>query len=467
MSAKVSKYRHVFPTVAKPDQLYTQIKNSSTIWDLSSFLAASSTHVAVAWAAGGGGKLAVLPLVPGKINDPPCLTGHSGPILDWGFHPFNENLIATASEDCTVRLWTIPEDGMKESISNASITLTGHGKKVGILRFNHTANHVLFSAGMDNLIKQWDLEKGERASLDVMKDQIMSLDTNLDASLFVTTCRDKKVRIIDPRANTVVGEGAGHQGAKSQKALWAKRKDKIITTGFSKTQERQIYLFDPRKMDEKYHEVELDNASGVMMMFYDEDTNMLYLGGKGDGNIRYFELWDNEPPLAPLSDLSTSTPQRGLCMLPKWAVDTSVCEVAKFLKLENDRIVPISFQCPRKQAAQEFQSDVYPETFSTTPALSADEYFGGKNDPPLTMSLQGLSAKSPTGKSAGGAAAFSPTSQKPVSASEVETQRAKVEKLRAELAKEEEVLALLEGKAAPAAAPAAPAAAPAAAEAAE
>jgi len=135
-------------------------------------------------------------------------------------------------------------------------------------------------------------------------------------------------------------------------------------------------------------------------------------------------------------------------MLPKWAVDTSICEVAKFLKLENDKIVPVSFQCPRKQAAQEFQTDVYPETFSTTAALTADEYFGGKNAPPLTMSLQGLAAKSPTGKAAGGAAAFSPTSDKPVSANEIETQRAKVEKLRAELAKGEAVLAQLEGKAA-------------------
>lgn len=45
----------------------------------------------------------------------------------------------------------------------------------------------------------------------------------------------------------------------------------------------QVYTWDPRKMDEKLSEIDLDSASGVLMAFVDEDTNMLYLGGKGDG----------------------------------------------------------------------------------------------------------------------------------------------------------------------------------------
>jgi len=32
-----------------------------------------------------------------------------------------------------------------------------------------------------------------------------------------------------------------------------------------------------------------------MLPFFDADTNMLYLAGKGDTNIRYFEI-DDEPP---------------------------------------------------------------------------------------------------------------------------------------------------------------------------
>lgn len=37
-------------------------------------------------------------------------------------------------------------------------------------------------------------------------------------------------------------------------------------------------------------EMDLDQSAGVLMPFYDQDTSVLFLGGKGDGNIRYYEL---------------------------------------------------------------------------------------------------------------------------------------------------------------------------------
>lgn len=43
------------------------------------------------------------------------LTGHKGPILDLDFSPHYENILATASADCTVAIWTIPEEGLQAS----------------------------------------------------------------------------------------------------------------------------------------------------------------------------------------------------------------------------------------------------------------------------------------------------------------------------------------------------------------
>ena len=43
-----------------------------------------------------------------------------------------------------------------------------------------------------------------------------------------------------------------------------------------------------------------------MIPFYDEDTRVLYLTGKGDGNIRYFELVDEEPFVYFLSEHRTN-----------------------------------------------------------------------------------------------------------------------------------------------------------------
>ena len=33
-----------------------------------------------------------------------------------------------------------------------------------------------------------------------------------------------------------------------------------------------------------------EQASGTILPFYDPDTHILFLAGKGDGNIRYYEV---------------------------------------------------------------------------------------------------------------------------------------------------------------------------------
>lgn len=46
----------------------------------------------------------------------PLIKGHSGPVVDFDFSPFNDNLLATASEDGTVKLWVIPEEGITKDV---------------------------------------------------------------------------------------------------------------------------------------------------------------------------------------------------------------------------------------------------------------------------------------------------------------------------------------------------------------
>lgn len=52
-------------------------------------------------------------------------------------------LVASCSEDTTVKVWGIPEDGFSETETEALINLQGHGRKVTLLRFHPTANNVL------------------------------------------------------------------------------------------------------------------------------------------------------------------------------------------------------------------------------------------------------------------------------------------------------------------------------------
>ena len=54
--------------------------------------------------------------------------------------------------------------------------------------------------------------------------------------------------------------------------------------------ERQYSLRTPDALHEPIVTVEIDTSNGVMFPLYDPDTNLVYLCGKGDSVIRYFEV---------------------------------------------------------------------------------------------------------------------------------------------------------------------------------
>ncbi len=42
------------------------------------------------------------------------------------WNPFDDNIIASASEDCRVRLWYISQGGLTSDLHKPLVTLTGH-----------------------------------------------------------------------------------------------------------------------------------------------------------------------------------------------------------------------------------------------------------------------------------------------------------------------------------------------------
>jgi len=113
---RASKFRHVFGQPCKKEDCYDEVKVTRNAWD-SNYVAANPNFFAVIWESGGGGGFAVIPWSQSGKVDPklPIVAGHKNPVLDIDFNPFNDNLIASASEDCYVKIWGIPEGGLKET----------------------------------------------------------------------------------------------------------------------------------------------------------------------------------------------------------------------------------------------------------------------------------------------------------------------------------------------------------------
>uniref|UniRef100_A0A8C2VG40 Coronin n=1 Tax=Chinchilla lanigera TaxID=34839 RepID=A0A8C2VG40_CHILA len=344
-----SKFRHVFGQAAKADQTYEDIRVSKVTWD-SSFCAVNPKFLAIIVEAGGGGAFIVLPLAKtGRVDkNYPLVTGHTAPVLDIDWCPHNDNVIASASDDTTIMVWQIPDYTPVRNITEPIITLEGHSKRVGILSWHPTARNVLLSAGGDNVIIIWNVGTGEvLLSLDDMHpDVIHSVCWNSNGSLLATTCKDKTLRIINPR------------------------KGQVVANNFEEPVALQ----------------EMDTSNGVLLPFYDPDSSIIYLCGKGDSSIRYFEITDEPPFVHYLNTFSSKEPQRGMGFMPKRGLEVSKCEIARFYKLHERKCEPIIMTVPRKSDL--FQDDLYPDTPGPEAALEAEEWLSGQDAEPILISLR-------------------------------------------------------------------------------
>ncbi|KAM6957364.1 coronin-1A isoform 3-T3 [Aplochiton taeniatus] len=384
-----SKFRHVFGQGVKADQCYDDIRISQMTWD-SNFCSVNPKFVAMIVDASGGGAFMVLPLSKtGRIDmSYPTVCGHTGPVLEIEFCPHNDNIIASGSEDCSVMIWEIPDGGLITPLTDPVVKLEGHSKRVGILSWHPTAHNVLMSAGCDNVVILWNVVGGEAmVRIDtVHPDLIYSAGWNRDGSQIVTTCKDKTLRVLDPRKGTVIAEKEKtHDGSRPIRAVFVSD-GKILSTGFSRMSERQVALWDPKSFGEPLTLQELDTSSGVLLPFFDPDTGIIYLCGKGDSSIRYFEVTDEAPYVHYLSMYSSKESQKGMGYMPKRGLEVNKCEIARFYKLHERKCEPIVMTVPRKSDL--FQEDLYPNTIGPEPSVEAGDWFNGKNGQPILISLK-------------------------------------------------------------------------------
>ncbi|KZV84974.1 DUF1900-domain-containing protein [Exidia glandulosa HHB12029] len=421
---RASKYRHIFGQPGKKEYAVDNVKLTNSAWD-TNMLAASGRYLSINWLSSGGGAFAVLPLpspfkplpnnLPWKLPDIiPLARGHSAPVLDTAWSPFDDSLVASGGEDGNILIWKIESNAFEgwghekfEPVDFDPVArISASPKRIGQLLFHPAANHVLASATGDHTIKLWDLERSDdpRITLGGHGDTIQSMDWNWAGTLLVTTSRDRKIRLFDPRASTdAVRVADGHAGIKSVRAVWMGQSDRIATTGFSRQSDRELAIWDAGSLD-NVRKLVVDQSAGVLMPFW-SDNQVLFVAGKGDGNIRYYE-YENDNFVA-LAEYKSTDPQRGLCFLPRRALAVSECEIARAYKVSGSIVEPIAFVVPRK--SDSFQADIFPPALSAEPALSAAEFFNGKKAAPNVQNLE-TGAIAPSSNSFGpGAAAPAPT----------------------------------------------------------
>ncbi|XP_011602276.2 coronin-7-like isoform X3 [Takifugu rubripes] len=385
---KTSKFKNTTPKIAKKDEWIDNVRAGSFSCQ-GNHIAASSDLVAFNTDQAGGGMLGLTSVKPGSdgrwaVTHISC---HSDLVSDMAFSPFDDGLLVTCSADETVKLWRLREPGAEQPAAPELTLRPGRGRLE--LALFHPTSSGLLAVGSTKCPLIWDTGRQDSplAVLEQHSDQVQSLSWKNDGTLLASSCKDKMLRVFDPRAQlTAVQSAKGLQSNKDSRILWVKD-DLLVTTGFDMMRCREVKLWDRRALNSSIGSISLSTSSGTLLPLYDQDSGLLVVAGMGDTVVDCYEVSSTAPFLSQVSHCLTDTSTRGVAMVPKMSLDVMACEVIRVLQLTDSCIVPISYQVPRKHSGQEFHEDLYPDTAGATPAMSAEEWWQGGNKQVEKVSL--------------------------------------------------------------------------------
>jgi coronin-1B/1C/6 len=208
MALRTSKYRNTTSNVYRPEFQYPNLSLTTASGD-GTVVAGNLFWIALAWHSNVGGAVAVLSAEEtGRRNggNPPLIQAHSGQVNDMAWNPFHEWVLATAGSDGLAKIWKLPEAGLTSDTSEAFQTLNGHGKRVDTLAWHPSAVNIIATGGSDNTVKVWDIQEsssGPKFTSSFFGDSVDALAWNYDGSYLAAVSRDKKLRVFDPRTNSV------------------------------------------------------------------------------------------------------------------------------------------------------------------------------------------------------------------------------------------------------------------------
>ncbi|NXG20043.1 CORO7 protein, partial [Grallaria varia] len=280
-----------------------------------------------------GGQIAVLELSkPGRLPDVAMPTiQNSVAVSDLSWDPFDPRRLAVAGEDAKIRLWRIPQGGLQETLQEPEAILRGHTEKIYSIRFHPTASDLLVSSSYDMTVRIWDLSaEREVLCLQGHTDQIFSMAWSPDGKKLATVSKDGRIRLYEPRCSPQPQqEGPGPEGGRGARLVWVCGGDYLLVSGFDSRSERRILLYRAQALPEGPLSVlGLDVAPSTLLPFYDEDTSVVFLTGKGDTRVFLYEVTPELPYFLECNSFTSNEPHKGFVFLPKTACEVREVEFA-------------------------------------------------------------------------------------------------------------------------------------------
>ncbi|GBE58668.1 WD G-beta repeat containing protein, putative [Babesia ovata] len=332
-------------------QAYCDLKINPKPTAFSPGMAASNTHIAFPWEVGGGGLITLINMDKLGRNsgaDRLNFKGHTGSIQDITFNEFDNSVFASASDDCSVKVWRVSA----EQDSTATANLNGHTKKTTNVVWNGATDFVLLSGGLDNTVRVWNVQSETEVVSVPIDGQYSYCNWSYDGDLCVVSTKEASVAVVDPREGKVSHTFKAHESNKATSVIWLGGNygnDHLATTGYVGNQTRQIRVWDRRNTDQPLVSKDIDSAPGPLIPHWDSATGLLTVVGKGDLTVRIFQYLEND--LNRAGEIKCSGTIKSFCFLPATACDKSKCELGRMLYNNSGKeINPISVVVMRRNS---------------------------------------------------------------------------------------------------------------------
>ncbi|KAK1445072.1 coronin like protein [Babesia gibsoni] len=383
-------------------QSYFDLKLTAKPTAFSGGMAASNTHIAFPWDVGGGGLISLVDMAKlgrDSGSDRINLKGHTGALQDISFNEFNYNILASGSDDSTVKVWDISGGGTEGTVM---ANLTGHTKKTTNVVWNNVTDFILLSGSLDNTVRVWNVER-EAELLSVPIDgQYSYCNWSYDGETVVVATKEGTALFVDPREGKISDKFRAHESNKATSVIWlgGNYADNLLaTTGYVGNQTRQIRVWDSRKTSEHLVSKDIDSSPGPLIPHWDSATGLYTVAGKGDLTVRIFQYFEND--LNRAGEFKCSGTIKMFCFAPHTACDKSKCELGRLFYSTNCKeINPISMVVIRRNS-ETAMGEIYGSLQPRRRTLAAD--WQGNN---LSCTLECPSFPAQQGGTSGATAAL-------------------------------------------------------------
>lgn len=382
-----SRFRYVEAKVAESAKSYQNVSMLSSAMD-SNPLAANSQFVAVSWETRGGGAFVVLPNQgSGRLSNVALFSGHKSAVHGIAFNPFDDCLIASASEDTTICLWEVEtEDEKVCPPASPCEVLNGHTKGVKKVEFSPVVDNCLASYSNDGSVKIWDISSGSLVYSHSPSDKstISDIAWSQGGDKICLATKEGNFFCFDPRSEECTPLCSHPVANKSTKCCYYDKLNMLVTTCFV-TPKQAIVLWDQRSPEEPLSVVPVEESS-VSTPFIDHDLGILYVFARGSSTIRCFELQSEENPLVELASSSTRSQVSAFAMAPKYCVDAASCEVDRFYVVTADKdLLSVKMTIPRRNNDYTSGEGLYPPTNAPQPSCDFEAWLNNEEFEPIKI----------------------------------------------------------------------------------